>query len=234
MFRKIMNKLFAHYCIETGRQRGIRIWPEYESDPWEFYLGPSDLKCEIYVSQDENDRQVWRASIGLGFASANFPVKKTKDHEGAEFLDGPRYGFHIVEWRELNLSWGKWFNYIALPFSLHVVRSEILEVNGFWETEKTYNPKDHYFEEYHYQYRPQHGPVQHSIATVNKCRFIMGRKWVPFLRWQKVYIDVEFSPPIGDDTDSWKGGCWSCSWDMRHGETMEDALRRMESARRFR
>lgn len=58
-------------------------------------------------------------------------------------------------------------------------------------------------------------------------------QWLPWPRMVKRSIDIRFDDEVGERTGSWKGGCIGWGFDWRHGETMLDALRRMEAERKF-
>ena len=94
-----------------------------------------------------------------------------------------------------------------------------------------------YTETHPYSYLLRSGEVQHRTATVSKRRHVLTYRALKALgwpRWVRESIDVQFSDEVGERSGSWKGGCVGCSWDIQPGETMEDALRRMETVRKFR
>lgn len=88
-------------------------------------------------------------------------------------------------------------------------------------------------ESHPYVYTLKDGTVQKRIATVTKEKRKWHRKWFPFLKMERVSIDVEFDDEVGEGTGSWKGGVIGCGYDVVPGETMLNALRRMEKERVF-
>lgn len=91
-------------------------------------------------------------------------------------------------------------------------------------------------ETYDYKYTLKNGEVQHRKATVFVERRTWRMRWWPLLPFKKVStsIDVAFDSEVGDRSGSWKGGCTGCGYEMKHGETPLECLRRMERERTFR
>jgi hypothetical protein len=87
--------------------------------------------------------------------------------------------------------------------------------------------------DYPYRYVLKNGTVQDRTASVHIEEMARGYKWWPFPVHVRRSIDVRFSGEVGEGTGSWKGGCTGCSYDLRDGESPEDALRRMERERKF-
>jgi len=61
-------------------------------------------------------------------------------------------------------------------------------------------------------------------------------KW---LTWIKLFskvsrsIEIDFSSEVGEESGSWKGGCIGCSWQLKPNQTPLEALKEMESTRKF-
>ena len=97
-------------------------------------------------------------------------------------------------------------------------------------------PDSRHEEQFAYHYTLKSGEVQERIATIHVERREWRQKW---LRWCPLFakkstsIDVQFNGEVGERTGSWKGGTIGCGWDLRKGETAEQALRRMERERSF-
>lgn len=88
-----------------------------------------------------------------------------------------------------------------------------------------------------YTYVRDNGEVQVTVATVfgqRRQRCMRALRGLPFTHRYTRSIDVQFKPAIGESVNSYKGGVYGCGWKWRRGETMEQALRRMECERRFR
>lgn len=90
-------------------------------------------------------------------------------------------------------------------------------------------------ETYDYTYTRKNGEVQNRKATVHVDRMTWRARWFPFIPRTKVRtsINITFNDEVGEETGSWKGGCTGCGYDMQFGETPLEALRRMESERKF-
>ncbi len=97
-------------------------------------------------------------------------------------------------------------------------------------------PDHRYMEVAPYRYVLKSGEVQERVAS---C-YVERRAWRPkCLKWTSLFekvqtcIDVTFSDEVGERSGSWKGGTTGCSWAIEPGETIEQALRRMEAVRKF-
>lgn len=90
-------------------------------------------------------------------------------------------------------------------------------------------------ETYDYTYTLKSGEAQKRKATVLVDRMTWRMRWWPVLPFKKVRtsISVDFDDEVGERTGSWKGGCTGCGYDMLHGETPLECLRRMERERKF-
>lgn len=87
-----------------------------------------------------------------------------------------------------------------------------------------------------YRYLLHNGEWQGRTATVYGEEREWRLRWAKWLAWPckiRRTISIEFSEEVGERTGSWKGGVTGCGWEWRHGETQEQALRRMERERKF-
>ena len=108
--------------------------------------------------------------------------------------------------------------------------------DGSWRDVFDHSTKP-YSEEYPYTYTLRNRTVQNRTATVSKRRHILCRrafKMIGWPKWTEESIDVCFSDEVGERSGSWKGGTIGCGYDLHHGETMVECLRRMERERDFR
>ena len=167
----------------------------------------------------------------------NLSKEYDRDDEGFD------YGFYIYDWYALALSWGSktihWdFPYIAKEWD----RTEIFDVEGNLKFvdkagintgDERYDIVDKIQVSYPYKYYLKNGDIQEREAKVHVTNMVWTRKWFPFLKINRRYIDVNFSEEVGEGVDSWKGGCTSCGYDLKQGETPEQCLRRMEKERKF-
>ena len=90
-------------------------------------------------------------------------------------------------------------------------------------------------ETYDFTYTLKSGEVQKRKATVRVDRMTWRMRWWPLLPFKKVRtsIWVDFDGEVGEGTGSWKGGTMGCGYELRHGETPLESLRRMERERKF-
>lgn len=171
------------------------------------------------------------------------------------------WGFTLDnESRCIHFNWGDRCKIVYLPWMYDHCRTEVMLNDGTFvayerfktckpgtkgvngETmppiRETPEPATRYRETMSYRYVLKSGTVQDRTATVTvERRAWCWRAW-PFRLWRwpskvATSIWVEFSDEVGEETGSWKGGTIGCGYDLRKGETPEQCLRRMESARTF-
>lgn len=227
-----MSGIFQHTSREPGMWRG---WFEnghcievhWGREPIGLRLGDTD------ADDDQYRRQLW---IGLGFVQAFIPLWRIEvDRPSWEWMDGPEWGLRADRdggrW-----SWGKWSKHFDWPWSWHTLAYEKqLPVDGEWVDVLSEQKPGEQIHSYTYVLRS--GEVQKRLATVSKRRHIITYNWLRWTRlfsWVKESIDVEFDGEVGERSGSWKGGTIGCGYELRKGETMLDALRRMEREREFR
>lgn len=172
-----------------------------------------------------------------------------------------RYGFDLYEWESITFHLGpdkrKTFRFPFVNWNWHsteYINPETNEIT-FVEDKNTrklkwlksvdksiqsadeynflYELKDKISKTSPYQYVLRNGDVQNTTATYYVSNMIWSRKGFPFLKKSKRYIDIIFADEIGEEVDSWKGGCIGCSWEIKLGMTAEEALRDMERNRKF-
>jgi len=156
-------------------------------------------------------------------------------------MDGPQWSAYASQEFGLTFHWGMWRKSFDWPWDLHTLAYEEQLADGSWRKvlysfEKDENTEEVYSEQHPYTYTLRSGEVQHRTATVSKRRHVLCRRAFKRLGWPcwvKESIDVEFDGEVGERTGSWKGGCIGCDYDLLSGEAMVDALRRMESERKF-
>lgn len=150
-------------------------------------------------------------------------------------MDGPQWSAYGSSEFGLTFHWGLRRKSFDWPWTRHTLRYEKQMPDGSWRDgfDREQKPLT---EEHPYTYTLKSGEVQHRTATISKRRHVLTWRafkafgW-PF--WIKESIDIEFSGEVGERSGSWKGGCIGCSYDLNKGETMMDALRRMERERKF-
>lgn len=147
----------------------------------------------------------------------------------------------MADWSR-SLPWCKWWRQgVVRPFGdWRHVRHEWLRPDGSVfraPAEREYDAPAEITETHSYTYTLKNGKVQHRSATINGEEREWRWRWLAVLPWPRRVrrsIDVKFSDEVGERTGSWKGGTVGCGYEWRHGETMLDALRRMERERKFR
>jgi hypothetical protein len=150
-------------------------------------------------------------------------------------MEGPQWSAYASNEFGLTFHWGMRRRSFCWPWSLHTLAYEQQMSDGSWVTVFDWDAKP-YTESYAYTYTLRSGEVQNRTATVSKRRHVLCRmafKALGWPRWIKESIDIEFDGEVGERTGSWKGGAIGCGYDLRAGESMEAALRRMERERKF-
>lgn len=178
-----------------------------------------------------------RPCVNFGFIwgkwSVNVPFTKAPGFDFEKFEHS--YGFKWFE-TGVHFNWGKKVRIWDLPFkSWKFVAHEVKNKQGEWlPYQSTFDGDDGRHAETHpYTYTLLSGKVQNRTATIHAERWTHHRKWLPWARRSIETVSVKFSDEVGERSGSWKGGTVGCSYDMRQGETMLEALRRMEAERKF-
>lgn len=252
MALQVLGVRFA--CELERRKLLLRCWhSDYRAGEiaWAT-LGLRGIQLEIEFPSDWHEHaRVWvLIGFGLGRVAFSFPYRgKLVPDEGQ--CSGPTYGFHFVE-DALIVQWGKstgrygpgeppqpraclWY-----PWSWHHVRHDYLNPDGSLHHragQQDYTPPAETTEQHPYHYLMCDWTVQERVATVNGEEREWRWRWLTWLPWPRMIkrsINIEFSDEVGERTGSWKGGTIGCSWPWKRGETMEQALRRMERVTRAR
>lgn len=150
-------------------------------------------------------------------------------------------GFTLFQ-RGIHLNWRDRCKILYLPWDWSHVRRTFLNIDGsVHHNESTErgvfeSAPEETKQRFDYTYVRESGEVQKRIATVygeeRECRW-RWLTWLPFPRRISRSISVDFDGEVGEGTGSWKGGTVGCGWDWKHGETQEQALRRMENELKF-
>jgi hypothetical protein len=225
--------IFKHTSREKGLWRGWfadgqSVEVCWDRDGWVF-------ASVFYVSSDDDEGarrllnlSFWRLSVWLPMGFSKRQVKP---------FEGPRWGFSASGEFGLVFYCGQRRKSFDWPWDLHTLAYETQLVDGSWAKQNSRDAEAKAATEKHaYTYTLRSGEVQHRTATISRQRHIIT--WRAFKaigkpRWIKEGIDIEFDGEVGERSGSWKGGCLGCSYDLRPGETMEQALRRMEAERKF-
>lgn len=154
----------------------------------------------------------------------------------------------VGKWVKADPWWVRGVSFSINPFEWKFQKHEVRRADhswapaeGYWDHGKdqpvTYSgPDGREVFTAPYLYVLKNGTVQNRTATF--C--VERREWRPrCLQWTALFakvhtsIDVNFDDEVGERTGSWKGGTIGCVWDLKPGETPEQALRRMEAERKF-
>lgn len=160
--------------------------------------------------------------------------------EPADCMD--KWGVYYDDGQSIVLCWRDRCKFIHMPWQWdhckdkHMVQTE----DGSWvpclHSWEKGGPDNRHVQEFPYSYRLKSGLVQNVIAKVSVERREWRRKCfkrIPWFAMKKQSLDISFSEEVGERSGSWKGGCVGCGWDMLPGETVEQALKRMEEKRQF-
>lgn len=202
---------------------------------WGYFAPEFGLK--LFLRNSYNDEFcVFGLNLGWGGFSFNLPFMKPKGVDGEIFFKEKQYGIRLVG-NTILYDWGTKGGMWDIPFvSSKVVRKEVFTDGMVWEETAPisyptkYPPKEFVFD---YCYTRRSGQKQNVVATAKLERYTIKRKWIPFYRQKKQSLWVKFSSEIGEGTGSWKGGVVGCGCDLNPGESVEDAIRRMEREKRF-
>lgn len=158
--------------------------------------------------------------------------------EPAEIMD--QWRVYAME-RSIWFWWGSWHRVLHLPWEMNHLKVEILRPDGTWGRQvQSYDigePDGRQIWTLPYRYVCRSGEVQDAKATV----YVERREW----RWRSMMwcpltakvrksIDITFDREMGDRAGSWKGGCISTGYDMKPGESVEQAVLRMQQEYSFR
>lgn len=170
------------------------------------------------------------------------------------YLDGGG-GYKSWLFESIVLCWGDWTKFVHMPWEYTHISSKVKRPDGTW-TNKVYSyeegplrvvnghgatmggkePDGRQLWVVPYKYTLRSGEVQERIATVYMDRMEWRRKfmrWCPWFAKVRIGLWIDFSDEVGEGTGSWKGGTVGCGWDIQPGETVEQAVCRMERERKF-
>ena len=226
-----MGLIFRHTHKEPGMWRawlrnGQAVEISWGKRGWDFGAG-------IHVHSNDDDEGDRMLFLKLWRLTAIFPLGIIR----REFVcgDEPQWSAYASSEFGVILHWGLRRKQFDWPWWPHTLRYEQQLADKAWASVFDHDAEP-YQEKYAYTYVLRSGDTQERYATVSKRRHILCH--VAFKRfgwptWIKESIDVEFSDEVGERSGSWKGGTIGCGYTLQPGETMEQALRRMESERKF-
>lgn len=170
------------------------------------------------------------------YISKKKPCDLSKDNKRFQ------YGFDSYYWETISFGCGKRRVTFDYPWAFTYYKKEILDFDfnvAYTHHKKTkhdYEAEEkiekQYSKVYDYKYVTESGEVQNVKATIYVERMTWRMKMIPFKKVRN-YIAVSFSSGVGEETNSWVGGCIGCGYEMLKNESPEDTLRRMERERKF-
>lgn len=226
-----MNNAIAKAVGFRWFERGKREWRAVFR--WADISGGFGLALALCLFEEGYSLHV---RLGWPNIFLKLPTPRAWRREPDEMMES--WGFSFFE-RDIHLNWGRHVKIVHLPWDWTFVSWHVWR-DGQWvaKSKGEYNPPysdGRTVETHSYKYTLRNGTVQERTATiygeVGKWRW----RWSLF-GWpnrSSRSISITFSDEVGERTGSWKGGCIGCGYDWLDGETMLDALRRMEIERKF-
>jgi hypothetical protein len=229
--------IFKHTSKERGMWRG---WLEngqpveitWGGRGWEFGGG-----VHIHSNDDDlGDRmlfiKLWRLTVILPLGIVAHPWGPMDGPQWSVYASG-EFGF-TAHWALRRWQWDWPWTWCTLAYEKQLADGSWVDVitQLGLDGEKT----EPYSEHHPYTYTLRNGEEQHRTATISKRRHVItwrAFKALGWPHWIKESIDVQFDGEVGERSGSWKGGCIGCGYDLRKGEAMLSALRRMEAERKF-
>lgn len=223
--------LFEHTAREKAMWRGWlkngqSVEISWGKRGWSFGAG-------IHLSRNDSDLgdrllflKFWRLTIVLPLGIVEHPWQT---------MDAPQWSAYASSEFGLTFHWGHLYKLFDWPWRKYLLAHEHELWDGSW-ADLFDRSADPYTEAHTYTYTLRSGEIQKRIATVSKHRHILtyrGLRMFSWPRWVKESVYVQFDHEVGERTGSWKGGTIACNYDKLPGETMLDALRRMERERKF-
>jgi hypothetical protein len=182
-------------------------------------------------------------SLHLHLIWPNIFVRLPLKHWHREPHDGMEsWGFSLCgdTWANIHLNWGTRTKIIHLPWDWSHVAWRVFRADGIWvQRGPGYQVPfvdGRQVESWPYRYVRRSGEVQERTATIYGEELEWRWRWftwLPLTKKVRRSIYISFDHEVGEETGSWKGGCLGCSTEWREGESMRDALQRMERERKF-
>lgn len=193
----------------------------------EVSAGPSGPALEIACFNDDHNTLI----VGLVLFKLFLKIPLLVS-DGYDIEKG--YGFSFTQ-DGLHWHWGEKTRVFWYPWTWTHYQTSILRPDGsVWQYKsKLYGSEipPALKETHPYNYLMRDGTVQSCVATMYGDEMewrIRCAKWLPWPRKLRRCINVTFSEELGHGRGSWKGGVLGACHEWKHGETMQQALRRME------
>jgi hypothetical protein len=195
----------------------------------EVAIGPSGPAVEIACFDDRHNTLI----LGLVLIKLYLKIPLWFS-DGYDIERG--YGFSFTS-DGLHWHWGEKTRVFWYPWTWDHHRTTILRQDGTaWQTGNgLYGDAipPALKEQHRYNYLMRDGTVQSCIATVYGDEMewrLRCAQWLPWPRKVRRSINVSFSAALGPGVNTWKGGVLGTGYDWKEGETMQQALRKMERA----
>ena len=198
----------------------------------EIAIGPSGPALEIVGWNDSHNTLI--VGLVLFRLYLNIPQWVIQDYDMER-----GYGFSFTR-DSLHWQWGEKTRVFWYPWTWDHYRTTILRPDGTaWQSgpglyDDAIPPV--LKEQHPYNYLMRDGTVQSCTATVYGEEMewrIRCAKWLPWPHKVRRSICVSYSEELGPGRGSWKGGVIGTGYEWKEGETMQQALRRMERAVEF-
>lgn len=172
---------------------------------------------------------------------------------GPHDMERRSYGFTWrfgTDWQgDIHAHWGAKLRILSMPWGWNKrrddYRREYLGKDGLWHDHRRF-PYEWVAAEDRgpepvtiskpYPYLTKYGEFQGDItatAGMERTHVVYRIFGFPVSRVIKYSIDVKFDKEVGSERGSWKGGAVGTGFDMKPGETIEQALNRMRRERSF-
>jgi hypothetical protein len=149
------------------------------------------------------------------------------------------YGFNFTQ-DSLHMHWGEKTKLWWYPWTWDHYRTSVLRPDGtIWKSGNGLygDAIPAVLKEQHtYNYLMRDGSVQACIATVHGVEMewrMRCAKWFPWIKLVRRTIGVSFSEQMGPNRGTWKGDVIGTGFEWKPGDTLQQAVRKMERALEF-
>ena len=225
-----MDKFFKMIGLRAKKGNTYYFnWGEFTPS---FGLGVG-IGCSAYECPSENNRASFIFNLIWGRFFVNLWKNSAWKHDDIYESIQSEYDF---QYRSIFLYWKSKSKIIYMPWYWNHCRHEVLTPEGAWIKYKFEEHDRRKTETFPYKYKLKSGIIQERIATIYTERREWRWhwfKWLSFISLKRQSINIDFSDEVGEQSGSWKGGCTSCGYDMKKGESPLETLSRMELERTF-
>lgn len=249
-YEEIPKWLKALGCFSKDKQSWRFNWGTWKK-PYSPYIIEIAWKwgLGLFLYQSGDGPHHFGIGIHLIYPSFYIPIPyfRTWKKYGEIF---PMWGSHTFD-RSIHFSWGGKTKLLHFPFvntewghTEHLLKNmkwyrrtdKARLGDNNWRKEYDFLKANKYIETYPYRYLLRSGKLQTTEATCSverTVRYYRGLKWLKWPKIEDYCIGIDFKDEVGERSGSWKGGCTGCHYEMKPGERIQDALKRMEGERKF-